>query len=151
MRITQIFRVEDGPLAGTEMEPVLGFLAIKYPHRKTKDLYVPPMKTKDKEVKTFHCCQENCQQPDFEGTREALIQHLELHAGKLFRKGRPVTKLCPARTVVSLPSNPYENNNQGCNPDQRLAVSLYIDSVKAALEKQGVGIVDEKSQKPYLG
>ena len=83
MKIVQLYRIEDGFLAGTEIEPIMGFVAVKYPHRKTKDLYVPPMKIGDKETKTFHCCQENCEQPDFEGTIDALGKHLEIHAGRL--------------------------------------------------------------------
>lgn len=142
MRVSQFYRIEDGVLAGTEIESIIGFLAVKYPHRKTKDLYVPPMKTKDKEVKTFHCCHENCPEPDFDGTREALLQHIELHAGKLFKKLKPITKNNPAQIVVTLPPNPWaENDNRGANPDRRLTINLYIDSVKRALKKQGIGVL----------
>ena len=143
MRVTQLYRIEDGLLAGTEIEPIMAFLAVKYPHRKTKDLYVPPAKTAEKTVTTFHCCQENCSQPDFEGTMDALAKHLELHAGKLFKKLPPVTKAHPATVVVNLPPNPYaENDNRGCNPDRRFAIHLYMDNVKFALSKQGIGVIE---------
>jgi len=141
VKIIQLYRIEDGVLAGTEIGVVMGFLCVKYPHRKSKDMYIPPMKSKDKEVKTFHCCQENCSHPDFEGSMGALLEHLELHAGRLFKKLKPITKSSPARVVVSLPPNPWaENDNRGANPDRRVTVQVYIDSAKRSLEKQGIGI-----------
>ncbi len=141
MKIAQITRIEDGILAGTEIEFVMGFLAVKYPHRKSKDLYVPPMKCDAFESKTFCCCREGCQQPDIEGTMDALVKHLELHAGRLFKKLNPVTKTSPAIIVVSLPPNPWaEDDNRGANPDRRFTVKLYMDLVQRALEKQGIGV-----------
>lgn len=141
MKIIQLYRIEDGTLAGTEIEVIMGFLAVKYPHRKAKDLYVPPLKSKDKEVKTYHCCQSNCKQPDFDGNKEAFLKHLELHAGRLFKKLNPVTKSSPPRIVISLPPNPWaENDNRGASPDRRVTVHLYRDSVQRALEKQGIGV-----------
>lgn len=147
MKITQLYRIEEGNLAGTEIEPIMGLLAVKYPHRKTKDAYVPPTKSKNKEVKTFHCCQENCKQPDFEGGMDALLTHIELHAGRLFKRLKPVTKSNPAKVVVKLPPNPWaENDNQGANPDRRVVVQLYIDSVENSLRKQGIGIIENTEQ-----
>lgn len=141
MKIKQLYRIEDGNLAGTEIELFMGLVTVKYPHRKTKDVYVPPMKSENKEVKTYHCCQENCKSPDFEGGMDALIAHIELHAGRLFKKLKPVTKSNPARVIVKLPPNPWaENDNRGANPDRRMAVQLYIDAMQDALRKQGIGI-----------
>ena len=144
MKISNIYRIEDGVLAGTEIEPIMGFFAVKYPHRKSKDLYVPPMKIKEKEVTTFHCCQPECPSPEFEGTMDAFVQHLELHAGRLFKKLKPVTKNNPATIAVRLPKNPVsEDDNRGSNPDRRFAIKLYMEDVKYALEKQGIGILSE--------
>ncbi len=142
MKISKIYRIEDGVLAGTEIEPIMGFFAIKYPHRKSKDLYVPPMKTADKEVTTFHCCQPKCSSPDIEGTMDALAKHLELHAGRYFKKNKPVSKTNPARIVVKLPSNPWHGDDPVI-AERHLTVNLYIDNVKLALEKQGIGILSE--------
>ena len=148
MKISQLYRIEDGPLAGTEIEFPMGFVSVKYPHRQSKDLYVPPMKSKDKEVKTFHCCQTNCKQPDFTGTLEALLDHLELHAGRLFKKLKPITKSNPPKVVITLPPNPYgENDNRGANPDRRLCVHLYMDSLRKVLNRQGIGIIERANGK----
>lgn len=142
MKISTIYLIEEGNLVGTQIMPIMGFIAIKYPHRKTRDLYVPPMKSGNKEVKTFHCCQENCKQPDFAGTIEALLDHLELHAGRLFKRLKPITKSNPPKVVIALPPNPYaENDNRGANPDRRLCVHLYMDSLTKVLNRQGIGIV----------
>lgn len=141
MKIAQLYRIEDGNLAGTEIEIVMGLLTVKYPHRKTKDAYVPPMKSEDKEVNTFHCCQADCKQPDFDGGTETLLAHIELHAGRLFKRLKPVTKSHPARIIVELPQNPWaENDNRGVNPERRIAVQLYIGTLQEALRKQGIGI-----------
>ncbi len=87
--INQYYEIEDGPLAGTILEPIFAFLAVKYPHRKTKDLYVPPMPD-DKLMIThpWHCNQENCPEPNFHGNLEVLVEHLKLHAGRLLKKGK---------------------------------------------------------------
>ena len=83
-RLKTFWRVEGGILNGTEIEQIMEFFAVKYPHRKTKDLYVPPMEVGDKKTTTFHCCQEKCPNPDFE-TKD-LLKHLEIHAGRLLKK-----------------------------------------------------------------
>lgn len=72
---------QGGLLDGTVLEPMMAFVGVLYPHRKTKDLYVPPIEGK---CKTWHCCQDNCPNPDFEVSD--LISHLESHAGRLLRK-----------------------------------------------------------------
>ena len=82
-KIQLIYRIEEGILARTEIEPIMSFFAVKYPHRKTKDLYLPPLKIGKKKSKKWHCCQRGCPTPDFEGTIEALIEHLMIHKGKL--------------------------------------------------------------------
>lgn len=146
MNVSYITRINDGNLVGTELETVMGMLAVKYPHRKTKNLYVPPMKTEEKEIKTWHCCQENCKQPDFEDGIDALLAHLELHAGRLFKRLKPVTKPNPPMVVVNLPPNPFDNikkyPGQGANLDRRVTVNLYIDSVKLVLRRQGIGVLE---------
>jgi len=82
-KITHYLRVEDGPLAGTILEPILAFIAVKYPHRKTKDLYVPPIQNDKKKITSpWHCCQETCAERDFLGGLEELVEHLKLHAGR---------------------------------------------------------------------
>ncbi len=82
--VTQ-YNVNGGVLDGTIIEPMGSFVSVKYPHRKTKDLYVTPIKDAEK----WHCCQDNCPEPDF-GSREikvsVLIEHLKLHAGRLLKK-----------------------------------------------------------------
>ena len=83
-RLKTIWRVEGGLLDGTELELILAFISVKYPHRKTKDLYVPPFEIGDKKSTTIHCCQDKCSNPDFEP--KDLLKHLELHAGKLLKK-----------------------------------------------------------------
>ena len=47
-KIRLYYQIEDGSLAGTILKPAMAFLAVKYPHRKTKDLYVPPMVDNEK-------------------------------------------------------------------------------------------------------
>lgn len=69
-----------GVLDGTILEPVMAFVSVRYPHRKTKDLYIPPIEGKSEK---WHCCQENCPNPDFDVTD--LISHLESHAGRLLK------------------------------------------------------------------
>ena len=83
-KLTMLYRIEGGELDGTEIIPILGMYGVKYPHRKTKDLYVPPMEGNGKKVETFHCCQDNCEKPDF--MPKELIEHLKLHAGRLIKK-----------------------------------------------------------------
>lgn len=143
MKLATIWRIEEGNLRGTEIQPFLGTIMVKYPHRKTRDLYILPMKGNGKEITTFHCCQENCQSPDFEGNMDALVKHLELHTGRLFKQLQPITPTCPARIVVSLPPNPWaEGDERGANPDRRFTVHLYRETVRAWLAKQGIGIWD---------
>ena len=130
-------------LAGTEIEPILAFLSVRYPHRKTRDLYVPPA---NKESRVWHCCQENCPQPEFEGGVAALLKHLEVHAGKLIKRLPPVASRERAVVVVRLPPNPWaEGDSRGVNPDRRFVVSLYISSVCAALRKRGIWPLETKA------
>lgn len=144
MKLRTIYRIEEGILAGTEIEPIFAFLGVLYPHRKTKDLYVPPMKTAEKEIKTWHCCQEPCPNPDFEGGLDALVEHLMLHKGRLLRPWNRKHQLQAPLPAVRLPANPWKEPQAGANTsvleDRRFCVSLYIDAVKRALEKQGLVI-----------
>jgi hypothetical protein len=149
MRVRTIYRLEEGILAGTEIEPIFAFIGVKYPHRKTKDLYVPPIKTDEKEIKTWHCCQDNCPNPDFEGGLDALIEHLMLHKGRLLKPWTRKHQLQAPLPAVRLPANPWagepkEGTNKGVLEERRFCVQLYIDDVKRALEKQGLVIMEGK-------
>lgn len=139
-RIRTMYRIEGGILDGTEIEPIMGFIAVKYPHRKSKDLYVPPMKTEKKEVKTWHCCQDNCANPDFKGGIDALVDHLMLHKGRLLRPWSKKLQLKAPIPAVRLPRNPWIENEKkypgGTNEDRRFCLSLYIADVERALYGQ---------------
>ena len=135
--------VEGGILNGTIIEPVLAFLSVKYPHRKTKDLYVPPMKVKGKEIKSWHCCQELCSNPDFEGGIDALIDHLMLHKGRLLKPWNKKQQLKSPIPAVRIPPNPWDDKpKMGLNEDRQFCLSLYIDDVKRTLRKQGLEIIE---------
>ena len=141
--IQTVYRINGGILNGTELESVLGVLAVKYPHRASKDAYVPPMKTKDKEVKTWHCCQEGCKNPDFEGEIEALVGHLMIHKGKLLKPWSKKAQLKSPIPAVRLPPNEWDKNPKcATNDDRRFCVQLYIDSVESALRKQGLEVIE---------
>ena len=143
IKVRNIYRIENGILTGTELEFIMAFLAVRYPHRKTPDLYVPPIKTKDKEIKTWHCCQDNCPNPDFEGGIDALLEHLMIHKGKLVRPWSKKQQLNLPIPVIKLPANPWiDRPQQGANSDRKLCIDLYIDSVKRTLRKQGLEIID---------
>ncbi len=138
MKLRTIYRIEDGILAGTEIEPIMGTVCVKYPHRKTPDLYVPPMK----ETKTWHCCQE-CAHPDFEGGINALLDHLLLHKGRLLKPWSKAAQLKAPIPAIRLPANTWDDKPKGgVNEDRRFCVSLYIDNVKALLRKQGLEIIE---------
>jgi len=145
-RISTVYRIEGGILDGVEIEPIFAFIGVKYPHRKTKDLYVPPIKTAEKEVKTWHCCQDNCPTPDFEGKIDALVEHLMLHKGRLLKPWCRKQQLRLPIPAVRLPVNPWienEKKNPGAtNEDRRFCLDLYIDSVKRVLRKQGLEILE---------
>jgi hypothetical protein len=142
MKLSTIYRINDGVLAGTEIEPIMGFISVKYPHRKTKDLYIPPMEANGKKVETFHCCQENCKQPDFGETIDDLVKHLELHMGRLVKKLHPVNKQHPAIVVVKLPPNEWvERLNCDLNKDRQFVVGLYKTNVVNWLRKQGIEVI----------
>lgn len=79
-KLQLFYRVKGGLLDGTIIEPIMAFWSVKYPHRKTKDLYVPPLE----DGKKWHCCQD-CSEPDFE-TKD-FLNHLEKHAGRLLKLG----------------------------------------------------------------
>lgn len=145
MRIHTIYRIEGGILDGTEIEPIMAFIAVKYPHRKSKDLYVPSIKTKDKEIKTWHCCQDNCPHPDFEGGLDALIDHLMLHKGRLLRPWNKKQQLKNPIPSVRLPANPWIENERkhpcATNEDRRFCLDLYITDVQRALQRQGIEVI----------
>ena len=143
-RIRRIYRIEGGILDGTEIELIMAFIAVKYPHRKSKDMYIPPMKTPEKETKTWHCCQEPCEHPDFEGGLEALVDHLMLHKGRLLRSWNKKQQLKAPIPTIKLPPNPWGNTpKQGVNEDRRFCLDLYITDVKHWLRKQGLEIFGE--------
>jgi len=147
-RLRTIYRIEGTILNGTEIEPILGLVAVKYPHRKSKDLYVPPMKIKNK-AEAWHCCQDNCPQPDFEGGIDALVNHLMLHKGRLLRPWGKKQQLKAPLPAIKLPPNEWETNakKNPCptNEDRKFCVDLYIDDVKRTLRKQGLEILEEVS------
>ncbi len=138
-----IYRIDGGILNCTEIEPILGVIGVKYPHRKSKDVYTPPMKANGKEIKTWHCCQEPCKQPDFEGGLEALMEHLTLHKGRLLKPWSKKQQLKSPLPAVRLPRNPWGNTPQsGIGEDRRFCIELYIDSVERTLRKQGIEIIE---------
>jgi len=142
-KIRMQYIVEGGVLNGTIIEPIMAFISVKYPHRKTKDLYVPPMKTDDKEIKTWHCCQDSCPHPDFEGDIKVLLEHLMLHKGRLLKPWNKRQQLKSPIPAVKLPSNPWDDApKMGLNEDRRFCLSLYIDDVKRTLRKQGLEIIN---------
>jgi len=142
-QVRQSYRIEGGILNGTEIEPIMGFLAVKYPHRKSKDLYVPPLKTADKEIKTWHCCQDNCPNPDFEGNIDALIDHLLTHNGRLLKPWKKQLQLKSPIPAVKIPPNPWDDKpKQGTNEDRKFCLDLYIADVKHYLRKQGLEIIE---------
>ena len=142
-KIQTIYRIEGGILDGTELEPIMAFLSVKYPHRKSKDLYIPPIKIKDKEVNTWHCCQENCPNPEFEGDMNNFIEHLLLHKGRLVKPWNKKQQLKSPLPAVKLPDNPWENKpSTGLNEDRRFCLDLYISDIKRALHKQGIEVLE---------
>jgi hypothetical protein len=145
IKIRTIYRIDGGILDGTEIEPLMAFVMVRYPHRKTPDLYVPPMKTEDKEVTTWHCCQDNCPNPDFEGKIDALVEHIKLHKGRLVRPWSKKKQHKTPLPAVKLPPNPYAGMQGGINPDIDFFVGLYIKTLKSALKKQGIEILEVSS------
>ena len=142
MKIQTIYRISEGILKGTEIEPFLGLVLVKYPHRKTPDAYVPPMKSQDKEIKTWHCCQAQCEKPDFEGNLDVLMEHLVLHKGRLVKTWNKRQQLQSPIPIVRIPSNEWEANpyKGGINDDRRLCVYLYIERLKEMLKQQGLEV-----------
>jgi len=138
-KISQIYRIEDGILAGTEISPFMSFLLVKYPHRKTQDCYIPPMIVKDKEVKTWHCCQCDA---DFEGEFDTLIEHLMLHKGRLLKPWSKKIQLKSPIPAVKIPPNDWENNRGGINDDRWFCIKLYIDNLKHWLRQQGLEVIE---------
>ena len=143
-KIKTVYRIEDGILNGTEIESIMGFLLVKYPHRKSQDLYVPPMKTKDKEIKPWHCCRDNCPSPDFEGGLDNLVDHLMLHKGKLLKPWNKKQQLKSPIPAIKIPPNEWEVTAKkypsSTNEDRRLCVELYIEDLKRLLRKQGIEV-----------
>jgi len=143
-KMRTIYRIEGGILNGTEIEPFMFTILVRYPHRKTPDVYIPPIETKNKKINTWHCCQDNCPSPDFEGKLDALIEHLMSHKGRLIRPWNRKHQLKSPIPAIKIPVNPWENGSKaGVNEDRRFCVSLYIDSLKRILKKQGLEVVGE--------
>ena len=124
-KIKTQYVVEGGILDGTILEPIMAFLAVKYPHRKSKDLYVPPMKSGDKEFKIWHCCQDNCSTPDFSGGVDALIEHLMLHKGRLLKPWNKRQQLKSPIPAIRIPPNPWDGKpKMGANEDRQFCEFL---------------------------
>lgn len=146
-KLRQIYRIDGGILDGTEIEPFMFTVLVRYPHRKTTDCYIPPTGDKEihgKVVNTWHCCQDNCPNPDFEGKIDALIEHLMLHKGRLLKKWSKRQQLKSPIPAVKFPKNdwdssPYQNN---LNKDRRFCVDLYIRKTKRLLHQQGLEILE---------
>ena len=142
IKVRTIYRLEGGILNGTEIEPFMFTFLVRYPHRKSADCYIPPMKTKEKDIKTWHCCQENCPKPDFEGKLDALIEHLMFHKGRLLKPWNKKHQLKSPIPAIKILANPWdEGNKSGVNEDRRFCIELYIDNLKADLRKQGLEIL----------
>ena len=141
-KLRTIYRIEGGILNGTEIEPFMFTILVRYPHRKSPDCYIPPMKANDKDIKTWHCCQDNCPNPNFEGKLDALIEHLMIHKGRLIRPWNRKHQLKSPLPAVKIPDNPWSNDNtSGLNEDRRFCVSLYIDNLQRRLKKQGLEVI----------
>ena len=141
-----ILRIEDGILAGTEIKQVLGGfgepIIVQYPHRKTSDMYLPPME-KDGKKTTLHCCQDSCPNPDFEGKPDSLMAHLMLHKGRLLRPWTRKAQLKSPMPAVRIPKNSWDDAPKGeRNQDRQFCVSLYIESLKDALRRQGIELLE---------
>lgn len=143
MKIRTIYRIDGGILNGTEIEPFLFTVLVRYPHRKTPDCYIPPMEAKGKKIKTWHCCQDSCPEPDFEGGVDELIVHLMIHKGRLLKPWSQRQQLKAPLPAIKLPSNPWNDKPKwGANDDRRFCLDLYIDDVKRSLKKQGIEILE---------
>ena len=142
VKIRTVCRIEGGILNGTEIEPFMFTVLVRYPHRKTPDCYIPPMEVKGKNIKTWHCCQDNCPKPDFEGNVDALIEHLMIHKGRLLK---PWNKKCQLKSpipAIKIPPNTWEDSNKmGINEERRFVVNLYIDSLRRSMKRQGLEII----------
>lgn len=145
-KIRLIYRIEGGILNGTEIEPIMSMIAVKYPHRKTKDLYIPPLKMRNKEYKNWHCCQDNCPNPDFKGGIDKLIEHLMLHKGRLLKAWSKSNQLKSPIPAIKIPPNEWDINYRkhpnSTNEDRQLCVKFYIDNLKRYLRKQGIEILE---------
>lgn len=143
VKVRQVFRIEGGILNGTEIEPILAFISVKYPHRKTKDLYIPPFEADGKKGKTWHCCQE-CETPEFEGGMKELMAHLLLHKGRLLKPWKPRHQLQAPIPAVRLPRNPWDDLPKGgVNDDRRFCIDVYIRDVERLLRRQGLEIIGD--------
>ena len=142
IKVRTIYRIEGGILNGTEIEPFMFTILVRYPHRKTPDCYIPPMEANGKKVDTWECCQENCPNPTFRGNFDALIEHLMIHKGRLLKPWNRKHQLQSPIPTVQIPGNPWDRLPKGgANEDRRFAIELYIDSVKGSLRKQGLVVV----------
>lgn len=80
--------INDGTLTGVEMRQMGAFLMVKYPHRKTADLYLvmktprpPHRKTPPPTVK---CC--NCEEPESPFDKGRFFDHLRYHDSRRRKK-----------------------------------------------------------------
>lgn len=145
-KIRQIYRIEGGILDGTEIEPFMFTVLVRYTHRKTADCYIPPTSEKGingKVVKTWHCCQDNCPNPDFEGKIDKLVEHLVFHKGRLLKKWNKKAQLKSPIPAIRLPKNDWVGNvcENDTNKDRRFCVQLYIDKAERMLRQQRLEVL----------
>jgi len=150
--VKTIYRIEGGILNGTELEPFLFAVLVRYPHRKSPDCYIPPTEANGKKVETWHCCQENCPNPDFEGGIDILLEHLMIHKGRLLKPWNKRQQLKSPMPAVKLPPNPWDDKpKMGVNEDRRFCLDLYIADVERCLRKQGLEILKPTPVAPTKG
>ena len=142
-----VYRIRGGILNGTEIQPFLSTILVKYPHRKGRDIYIPPFKdAKTDDQKVWHCCHPGCSTPNFAAGQYALHEHLLLHKGRLLKPWSKMTQRCSPLPAVRVPVNPWTKNAQrspcATNDDRKFCVDLYIDSLKAALRRQGIEVME---------
>ena len=101
------------------------------------------MQSGDKKIKTWHCCQEICSTPDFEGGLDVLIEHLMIHKGRLLKPWNKKQQLKSPMPSIYLPPNPWaDKSKMGHNEDRRFCIDLYIDDVERTLRKQGLELIE---------
>lgn len=147
MTLQNLYRIEGGILNGTELQPFGAMLLVKYPHRKSKDVYIPPMSNpENEEQKTWHCCNPGCATPSFSGDFRTLMDHLLLHKGRLLKPWSRKAQAQAPLPAIRLPANEWERNAQkhpcATNEDRRFCLDLYITLLKRSLHRQGIEVIE---------